>query len=65
MSFNLKNINSKSSASYKTIYLRDEVIEKIEKIAKERNTSFNSVITNMIDYCLEDLEKSDKENKKS
>ena len=44
------------SAGYKTIYLRQNVIEEIEKIARENDTSFNSVVVSMIEQCLEDIQ---------
>ena len=65
MAFNLKNLDNKVNASYKTIYLKQEIIEKVDKLANENNTSFNNIIVKMIESCLEDLEKSNEENKKS
>ena len=43
----------KVSASYKTIYIRNETIEKINKIAKDNHTSFNNVVISMINYCID------------
>lgn len=43
----------KVSASYKTIYIRNETIEKINQIAIANNTSFNNVIVSMINYCID------------
>lgn len=42
----------KVSAGYKTIYLKNDCIEKLEQVANKNNTSFNNVIVNMINYCL-------------
>lgn len=50
------NINfnkQKVSAGYKTIYLKTDAIDKIEKIANENNTSFNNVIVSLINNYLE------------
>ncbi len=52
----IKDINfskNKVNASYKTIYMRNETIEKLNKIAVDNNTSFNNVVINMINYCLD------------
>lgn len=43
----------KVNASYKTIYIRNDTIEKINKIASENNTSFNNVVISMINYCID------------
>ncbi|MEG1009845.1 MAG: hypothetical protein RSF67_08585 [Clostridia bacterium] len=44
----------KNNSSYKTIYMKDDTIVKIENIAKEYNTSFNSIITKMVEYCIKE-----------
>ena len=54
MSIKINFNKEKVYAGYKTIYLRNDCIEKIEKIANENNTSFNNVIVNMINYCLKE-----------
>lgn len=54
MSIKINFNKEKVSAGYKTIYLKTDCIEKIEKIANENNTSFNNVIVNMINYCLDE-----------
>ena len=43
MPFVPKKTKKKVEAGYKTIYLRQNVIEEIEKIARENDTSFNNV----------------------
>ena len=60
MPFVLKDTKKKGSSSYKTLYLSDSLIKKIEEIAKEHSTSFNNVVVSMIEYCLE--EETSKEN---
>ena len=54
MPFVPKKTRKKVEAGYKTIYLRQCVIDQIEKIAQENNTSFNNVVVSMIEQCLEE-----------
>ena len=41
MSIEIDFKKSKVNANYKTIYLKNEMIEKINKIANKNDTSFN------------------------
>ncbi len=59
MPFVPKEAKKKVSAGYKTIYLRQSVIDAVDKIAKENNTSFNNVVVSMIERCLEEQETGD------
>lgn len=52
MKFEVKKTKEKETASYKTLYIKDKLVEEIETIAKENNTSFNNVIISMIEHCL-------------
>jgi hypothetical protein len=52
MGWELKKTKEKVKCSYKTLYISDRLIEQIDKIAKDNNTSFNNVITSMIESCL-------------
>lgn len=54
MSIEIDLKKSKVNASYKTIYLKNEMIEKINKIANKNDTSFNNIVVNMIEYCLKE-----------
>ncbi len=54
MSFVPKKTKEKVAAGYKTIYLRQSLIDQIDQIAKDNSTSFNNVIVSMIEKCLED-----------
>ena len=57
----IPKINKKEKVSvYKSLYIREELVTKIEKIAKDNNTSFNNVIISMIEACLEENEKNNK-----
>ena len=51
MPFVPKKTKEKVEAGYKTIYLRKTVIDAVEKIAQENNTSFNNVVVSMIERC--------------
>lgn len=52
MKFVPKETKKKNPSTYKTLYLKDELVKEIEKIAKENNTSFNNVVVSMIEACL-------------
>ena len=54
MSIEIDFKKSKVNASYKTIYLKNEMIEKINKIANKNDTSFNNIVVNMIEYYLKE-----------
>ena len=54
MSFVPKKTKQKVEAGYKTIYLRQSLIDKINQIARDNATSFNNVVVSMIEKCLED-----------
>lgn len=54
MSFVPKQTRKKVEAGYKTIYLRQSLIDQIERIAKDNETSFNNVVVSMIERCLEE-----------
>ncbi len=54
MPFVPKKTQEKVKSAYKTIYLRQTLIDELEKIAKEHSTSFNNVVVSMIEQCLEE-----------
>ena len=54
MPFVPKKTKQKVEAGYKTIYLRQSVIDEVEQIAKDNSTSFNNVVVSMIELCLEE-----------
>ena len=56
MTFVLNKTKKKVEAGFKTIYLRQNLIDALEKIAVENDTSFNNVVVSMIEFCLEDEE---------
>ena len=54
MKFELKKTKDKEESCYKTIYIKQMLVDKINKIASDNNTSFNNVVICMIEACLED-----------
>lgn len=54
MNFKIERTRKKVESSYKTLYLSDELIRKIDEIARENDTSFNNVVVSMIKCCLEE-----------
>ena len=56
MAFKPKATKKKVEAGYKTIYLPQELINQINDIAKQNETSFNNVVVSMIEQCLKDNE---------
>lgn len=53
MDFKLKPTKKKVQASYKTLYIKNELSEKISKIAIENNTSFNNVVISILEDFFE------------
>ena len=62
MKFVPKDTKKKEVSVYKSLYLKEDLVKKVEEIAKVNNTSFNNVIVSMIEFCL--LEDDDKEKSK-
>lgn len=54
MTFVPKKTKKKVESGYKTIYLRQSIIDQLDKIAKDNDTSFNNVVVSMIERCLEE-----------
>jgi len=54
MKFELKQIPAKTESFYKTLYIKRSLADRIEQIAKDRDTSFNNVVIPMIESCLKD-----------
>lgn len=47
-----KSTKNKEPSSYKSLYIKKKLLYKLEKIAKDNNTSFNNVVISMIEECL-------------
>lgn len=56
MPFGPGNIQRKGEAVYRTVYLRQYMVDAIEALAAENETSFNAIIVSMIEQCLKDYE---------
>lgn len=54
MPFVPKPTRQKEKSGYKTLYISQRLIDKIDEIAKESDTSFNNVVVSMIEYCLKE-----------
>ena len=48
MSFNPKPTKKKVKAGYKTLYITDELVEKISDLANKHETSFNNIVVSII-----------------
>ena len=57
MKFVPKKTKEKVLSIYKTLYIKEELVKQIEKIAKDNDTSFNNVVICMIEACLEEDKK--------
>ena len=51
MKFKLKPTKGKEETVYKTIYIKQNLVDQIDQIAKENDTSFNNVVISMIESC--------------
>ena len=56
MNFKIKDTKQKEPAIYKTLYIKQALADKIEKIAIENETSWNNVVISMIESCLDENE---------
>lgn len=53
MDFKPKPTRKKVQAGYRTLYIKDELAEKISKLAEENNTSFNNVVISILEDFFE------------
>lgn len=63
MDFVIRQTKQKEPASYKSLYIKDDLLKEVEKIAKENGTSFNNVIISMIEACVYQNGESQNKNK--
>ena len=54
MKFDIKKTKDKEESVYKTIYIRQGLVEQINEIARDNKTSFNNVVISMIEACLDE-----------
>ena len=59
MPFEPKKTRHKVESAYKSIYLRQTVIDEIDKLAAKYNTSFNNIVVTMVEERLEEIKKED------
>ena len=52
MLFKPKETRRKIKSVYKTLYISQEFVDAIDKMASENETSFNNVVISMVEYCL-------------
>ena len=47
---------AKKTKVSRSLYISEELVEKVEQLAMAQNTSFNSMVVTMIEYCLKETE---------
>ena len=52
--FKPKVTKNKEPAEYKSLYIKENLIKEVDRIARENNTSFNNVIISMIEKVLKE-----------
>jgi hypothetical protein len=61
MGFKIRPPTSRTEPSLnKTLRLKETMINKIQKLADEMDISFNYLVTQMLQYCLDNLEQEKK-----
>ena len=57
MPFEPKKTKNKVASVYKTLYISEALVERIDQLASENKTSINNVVVSMIEYCLDEEKK--------
>lgn len=52
MKFEIKKTQDKEESVYKTLYIKEKLADKIDKLSIDNNTSWNNVVISMIEACL-------------
>ncbi len=52
MSFQIKDTKKRIKHIYKTLYISEILVSKIDNLAYTNNTSFNNIVISMIESCL-------------
>lgn len=67
MGFQMKPTRKKVPSVYKSLYINEQLAERVEQMAKENETSFNNVVISMIEHCLAETEEEKRkiENKET
>ena len=50
----------KVQACYKSLYISDELAEKVNQLSIEKNTSFNNIVIKILENFFEEYEKESK-----
>lgn len=58
MAFVPKDTKKKVKAGYKTLYITDELSEKISNLAKKHETSFNNIVISIIEEFFKENEEN-------
>jgi len=53
--FSPKTSNSNNNMTYKTLYISENILKDVEYYANQSDISLNSMIVQMIEYCLDEL----------
>lgn len=56
MEFPFKRKKEKDPYVFRELYMKEELALQLDAIAQENESSFNSVVIGMLEYCLETLE---------
>lgn len=60
MGFKIKSQNTKSEPSLnKTLRLKETMINEIQNLANQKDISFNYLVSQMLQYCLDNLDLED------
>lgn len=54
MNFEIKKTRNKTETINKSLYISKTLVERIQKIASDNNTSFNNIVISMIEACLKE-----------
>ena len=56
MPFEPEMAKMKKGGIYKTLYISEELVERVDRLAAENGVSFNKMVVTMIEYCLKETE---------
>ena len=54
MRFTYQQTINEKERIYKTLYIKKTLVQKIQRIAEHNKVSWNKLVINMIEYCLDD-----------
>lgn len=56
MPFEPEKAKAEKGGVYKTLYISEELVKKVDALAAENEVSFNKMVITMIKYCLKEME---------